>query len=839
MKIDHFRIQVYEGIVRIEYSKGNQFYDNNSFFVPNRYSFGSLLDCEIEELADCYQVPLEGRTYFLCIEKGVESLDAILVKDAFHHVVYRYQKLENSGELSLPEETPTIFPLIDSPRITMPKSGYSLKTVEMNRKPIVEENVNDLYLIFCKNNPRLLRKLFVKVAGRTEMPSLSSLGVFSSRYYAYNQEEAKQMILEYEKRDIPLDNIVIDTDWRKSSKRGIGYDINEELFPDMEEFFTFAHDHGVKVLFNDHPEPQTEDGDIFSKEEMKYRIENLSHLLNMGLDFWWYDRNWICKLNSFCSFVKPETAGQYLFFDITKQVNQTKKINGYPKRVELLSNVNDNRNGHYVKIQDSATHRYSIQWTGDTYCKLSDLDQEIINHNKASLNAIPYENSDLGGHIGNPNKHDYLLWMGFGVFDGLFRPHCTKTVERFREPWNYDEETVSLFREFTLTRYRLLPTLYKEAYLSYQEGTSLTMPISFEHQVPKIYSLRESYLADTILFTPYTDTKETPLLPSMYQGKVHSTYFDNRDLQGKPILETEEKRLGFKIDGTKLHGVIPPYNFSAVYEFDIMPKSDIILHLLSDDGMRVFVDNTLVKEDWTCHAATDYEICELKGKQKYHIRIEYFQGEGAAILHPFFFYKRNIGKREIYFPDGKYVDPYSGKEFNGNKVYHVRLNEKKIPMYIKDSRIIFLARNTRHALDSDFKNLLLDVYPGKESFSTMLYEDDGVSEGYLVNQCRITHCSYSFEEGKASIHLDKSQGTFRGKRCCKKRKITLRINHLFGFDNVKEVLINGERVKVKHHRRNQSLPALSFSESNCACKTSSLSLIQDVTKEYDIVILFD
>ena len=117
MKIDHFRIQVYEGIVRIEYSKDNQFYDNNSFFVPNRYSFGALLDCEIEELADCYQVPLEGRSYFLCIEKGVESLDAISVKDAFHHVVYRYQKLENSGELPLPEETPTIFPLIDCPRI--------------------------------------------------------------------------------------------------------------------------------------------------------------------------------------------------------------------------------------------------------------------------------------------------------------------------------------------------------------------------------------------------------------------------------------------------------------------------------------------------------------------------------------------------------------------------------------------------------------------------------------------------------------------------------------------------------------------------------------------------
>lgn len=61
------------------------------------------------------------------------------------------------------------------------------------------------------------------------------------------------MILEHEKHNIPLDNMVIDTDWRKASDRGIGYEIDTSLFPDMSGFFAFAHKNDVHIMFNDHP----------------------------------------------------------------------------------------------------------------------------------------------------------------------------------------------------------------------------------------------------------------------------------------------------------------------------------------------------------------------------------------------------------------------------------------------------------------------------------------------------------------------------------------------------------------------------------------------------------
>lgn len=130
----------------------------------------------------------------------------------------------------------------------------------------------------------------------------------------YLLKEAEQMILDYEKHDVPLDNIVIDTDWRRARDRGIGYEINTELFPDMKAWFEFAHDHHVEVMFNDHPEPAEGADNLLSPVEMAYRDENLTALLEMGLDTWWYDRNWSTKLETPVASVAAETRGNVCFF---------------------------------------------------------------------------------------------------------------------------------------------------------------------------------------------------------------------------------------------------------------------------------------------------------------------------------------------------------------------------------------------------------------------------------------------------------------------------------------------------------------------------------------------
>ena len=238
----------------------------------------------------------------------------------------------------------------------------------------------------------------------------------------------------------------------------------------MKRFLDFAHAHGVEVMFNDHPEP-VDGKQVFAPEEIAYREKNLQAIMEKGLDIWWYDRNWGTKLVSPAKSVNPETLGLYLFDEITRLFWQKKSGNeNIYRRPVIMGNVDNIANGCYVKIYSSASHRYSVQWTGDIQSDFDALAQEIDAMIRTGNNALPYINSDCGGHIGNPDKELFIRWMQYGTLSPVFRPHCTNVVERFREPWAYDEETLDIVREYNNLRYRLLPVIYKNAYEAYENG---------------------------------------------------------------------------------------------------------------------------------------------------------------------------------------------------------------------------------------------------------------------------------------------------------------------------------------------------------------------------------
>ena len=75
--------------------------------------------------------------------------------------------------------------------------------------------------------------------------------------------------------------------------------------------------------------------------------------------------------------------------------------------------------------------------------------------------------------MGNPDKEQFIRWMQFGTLSPVFRPHCTNIVERYRDPWAYDTETLDIVREYNNLRYRLLPVIYKSAYASYESGAPI------------------------------------------------------------------------------------------------------------------------------------------------------------------------------------------------------------------------------------------------------------------------------------------------------------------------------------------------------------------------------
>ena len=197
IEYNNVRVQLLSNdIVHLEYAKDGQFCDENTFFIPNKkgYAKNTVVFTQEENV-------IRFGEYELLIPENAKSLSGVRLEKNGKKV-YSYKKLANSGELPPLDKTPEVFAISDTPRIIIPEGGYS---VERKGEYTVEENVQDVYLLLCNKNAKKLRKLYVELTGKPELVRLSTLGGWNSKYYAYTEEEAKQVILDYEKHNVPLD----------------------------------------------------------------------------------------------------------------------------------------------------------------------------------------------------------------------------------------------------------------------------------------------------------------------------------------------------------------------------------------------------------------------------------------------------------------------------------------------------------------------------------------------------------------------------------------------------------------------------------------------------------
>jgi alpha-glucosidase (family GH31 glycosyl hydrolase) len=73
-----------------------------------------------------------------------------------------------------------------------------------------------------------------------------------------------------------------------------------------------------------------------------------------------------------------------------------------------------------------------------------------------------------------------------------------------REPWNYDRETVDIYRKYADLRYRLIPYLVSQTHLSQQTGIPLMRPLVLDFQDdPNTANLEGQYLlGESLLVAP-------------------------------------------------------------------------------------------------------------------------------------------------------------------------------------------------------------------------------------------------------------------------------------------------------------------------------------------------
>lgn len=831
--IGKVRIQILsKEIVRIEYSDDRKFCDRDTFIIPDRSSFTGF-----EGVVNDGEKIVSG-DYIFFVGKDAKSLEDVWAEKDGQRV-YIGKNFKNTGELPPLNQTPEIFAVSDNPHIFVPKEGYCSKR---SSEYETEENVQDVYLLLCGKDAKKLRRLFVELTGKCELVRLSAFGGWNSKYFAYDENSAKQLIYDYELHNVPLDNMVIDTDWRAAAERGTGYEINTDLFPDMKRFLSFAHEHNVEVMFNDHPEPKRGTTSIFDGEEIEYREGNLQSLMALGLDTWWYDRNWHTKLLSPSRSVGCETLGMYVFSEITKHFYQ--KQSGDRKvyrRPQIMGNVDDISNGFYLGIKSSASHRYSIQWTGDSMSDSDSIAQEVRNLILGGNNCIAYINADCGGHVGNPDKECFIRWMQFGTLSPVFRPHGSKAVERFREPWVFDEETLDIVREYNNMRYRLLPVIYKNAYMNYKTGEPIFRGLGWEYPSDETATTyeREYMLGNDILIAPIAGTVLKPIKKENYKTSVKAVFYNGRKLEGDPIAVAVYDRLFMACNHTSPEKNVPVYEYSAHFETILLFHEETEIFIRTDDGATVWIDGEIVLRDETLHGAKYFSLGMIKPDIPHKVDIDYFQASGeAACMLMYKDPKEQQRLNEIYLPQGKWIDVFDGSIYGGENYVRKNYSLRRMPLFVRSGALIPLAYDARNTKEQKWDKMIFDYYPDKESSDFgFIYEDDGETTAYKSGAYKITRykAEYDKREGAYRIIIDVSEGCFTGKRAVKQRSILLKI-HVRNTNKIGNITLNGQNILYK--KSDIDLSVFPFSTETAAADSPIVTAEFDIDseREYEIRI---
>ncbi|MBI5303700.1 MAG: hypothetical protein HY868_16310 [Chloroflexi bacterium] len=114
----------------------------------------------------------------------------------------------------------------------------------------------------------------------------------------------------------------------------------------------------------------------------------------------------------------------------------------------------------------------------------------------------------------------------------------------------------------------------------------------------------------------------------------HGEYFNNPNLSGAPTLFRDDTNLNFNWNGQSPGLGIPGTNWSARFTSrrNTHANGYYTVAATSDDGVRVWVDNNILIDQWRDQAPTTYAVTVYLNAGAHDWRVEYYQRDGGSML---------------------------------------------------------------------------------------------------------------------------------------------------------------------------------------------------------------
>jgi beta-glucosidase len=172
-------------------------------------------------------------------------------------------------------------------------------------------------------------------------------------------------------------------------------------------------------------------------------------------------------------------------------------------------------------------------------------------------------------------------------------------------------------------------------------GSSMVTPVysispfeALRNILPK--NIKINYAAGIILNGDSNPINEKYFYqPGKNENGLIAEYFKNKNLEGKPALTKIDKQISFNFGIGSPFPDFPNDNFSIRWSGELKaPESgNFLIDVRSDDGVRLFINDTLVINDWNDHGAqTNTFKIHFDKNKLYKIKLEYYEHSGDAVV---------------------------------------------------------------------------------------------------------------------------------------------------------------------------------------------------------------
>lgn len=334
-----------------------------------------------------------------------------------------------------------------------------------------------------------------RLTGLPAVPPKWSFGIWMSKISYGTREEVERVAGQMRSSRLPCDVIHIDTDWF-TENWVCDWKFDEKKFPKVEEMIEKLHQDGYKLSLWQLPYIErgktsyevydeaaangyfagNPDGDLqfphglidFTNPEAVhwYKEKLIKPLLRKGVD--------VIKVDfgeSAPAFFK------YAGADGRDMHNLYALLYNKAAYEAAKEELGEDKALIWARSAWAGSQKYPVHWGGDAGTDFGSLASSVKGCLNLSLSGIPFWSSDIGGFWFESSPELYIRWLEFGMFCSHARFHGFYS----REPWDFGQQAVDVYRKYAGLRYRLIPYIYNQALAVREEDTLIHRPVFYDY----------------------------------------------------------------------------------------------------------------------------------------------------------------------------------------------------------------------------------------------------------------------------------------------------------------------------------------------------------------------